>query len=327
MRADRLLSILLLLQTKGRLTAGKLAEMLEVSERTIYRDLDALSAAGIPIYAERGPGGGCILTEGYRTNLTGLTEAEVRSLFMAGVPGPLSDLGLGEVLEDAFLKLLAALPSVRRSDAERVRQRIMLDSAGWFQMEEPVPFLPLLQEALWEDRRIHLIYRKPDHQQSERLVDPYGLVAKTSIWYLVAATGQDMRVYRVSRVISATLTHEQFERPESFDLPTYWKTWCADFENSRTQYPVKIRIAPDAVNSLPLAFGEGIRTQIEQYGSWDMEGWLVLPMTFENMDIACGRLVGFGPLIEVLDPPELREHIIHLAERILAFYHQPTTSR
>ncbi len=207
MRADRLLSILLLLQTRGRITAGRLAEMLEVSERTIYRDLDALSAAGIPVYAERGPGGGCALTDGYRTNLTGLTETEIRTLFVPGVHGPLADLGLGRVLEDALLKLMAALPSVHRHDAQRVRQRLLLDAAGWFRGEEPVPYLHTVQEAIWQDRALMLTYRRPDGVNTERLVDPYGLVAKASIWYLVALdrAAAEMRVFRVSRITEAAV--------------------------------------------------------------------------------------------------------------------------
>src|SRR5579863_122106 len=176
MRADRLLVLLLLLQTRERVTAQSLAKRLEVSERTIYRDLVALSMAGVPVYAERGPGGGWSLLEDYRTNLNRLTEAEINTLFMSGAAGPLKDLGLGKAREDALLKLLAALPSVYRRHAELARQRIHLDAAGWFQQEEPVPLLPLLQEATWNDRRLRLTYlRGRDNTINQRLVDPYGL--------------------------------------------------------------------------------------------------------------------------------------------------------
>jgi predicted DNA-binding transcriptional regulator YafY len=251
MRADRLLSILLLLQTRDRMTARELSDTLNVSERTIYRDLDALNAAGIPVYTERGPGGGCALVEGYRTNLTGLTEAEVRSLFVPGVPGPLADLGLGQVLEEALLKLLVALPSMHRHDAERVRQRFMLDAAGWFQPEEPVPHLHTLQEAVWQDRKMTMVYRRGDGTQTERTVEPYGLVAKASIWYMVAAVEEQIRVYRVSRVQAATLCEERFERPLTFDLAAYWADWCAEFESSRARLPVTLRAAPELVPILP----------------------------------------------------------------------------
>src|SRR5690606_27871578 len=154
-----------------------------VSERTIYRDLDALSAAGVPVYAERGPNGGCSLVEGYRPTLTGLDEQEIRGLFITASQGPPADLGLAARLRRAVLKLLAALPAARRFDAERARQRIMLDAAGWFRTEEPVPHLGTLQAAVWQDLRLDIVYRRPDGGVSQRRVDPYGLVAKASIWY------------------------------------------------------------------------------------------------------------------------------------------------
>ena len=159
MRADRLLSLLMLLQARGRLTAPKLAQELEVSERTIYRDIDALSAAGVPVYGEAGAGGGYALLDSYRTNLTGLTEGEVRALFMLSIPKPLADLGVGRELGAALRKLAAALPSARRDDEERVRQRFLLDAVGWEQVEESAPHLPTVHQAVWEDRRLHLAYR------------------------------------------------------------------------------------------------------------------------------------------------------------------------
>ncbi len=320
MRADRLLSILLLLQSKGRLTAAQLAETLGVSERTIYRDLDALNAAGVPVYTERGPNGGCALVEGYRTSLTGLTEAEVRTLFVASVSRPLADLGLGQAVEDAMLKLLAALPSVRRDEAQRVRQRILLDAAGWFRPEEPVPFLPALQQAVWDDRKIDLVYRRSDGQQVERRVDAYGLVAKASIWYLVGVEEDRVRVYRVSRVQDATVLDERFERPPDFDLAMYWASWSAQFEASRASFPVRLRLAPALLPVLPHIFGEGIHATIAGAGPPDGDGWLTLSLTFETLSIARTHVLGFGALAEVLDPPELRESVIDTARRIVAFY-------
>src|SRR5574340_1555919 len=226
MRASRLVALLLLLQTRGRMTADALATVLEVSVRTIYRDLEALSLAGVPVYAERGPGGGWSLLEDYRTNLTRLTEAEVNTLFVSGTTGPLKDLWPAKASEDAMLKLLAALPSVYRNNAELARQRIHLDATGWFRHDEPVPHLPLLQEAIWNDRRLHLTYRRGgDNTVNQRTVNPYGLVAKASIWYLVCTTlesGGEMRVYRVARIQDAESTGEHFERPANFNLPAFW---------------------------------------------------------------------------------------------------------
>ena len=186
MRADRLLSLLLLLQARGRLTAPKLAQELEVSERTIYRDIDALSAAGVPVYGEPGRGGGYALLDSYRTNLTGLTEGEVRALFMLSIPKPLTDLGVGQELGAALRKLAAALPSARRDDEQRVRQRFLLDAVGWEQAAESVPHLPTVHRAVWEDRRLHLKYRiGPLAVQIEQTVEPYSLVAKAGDWLVV----------------------------------------------------------------------------------------------------------------------------------------------
>src|SRR3954447_10877315 len=260
MRADRLVAMLMLLQARGRMTARDLAEELEVSERTVYRDVDALSIAGVPIYAERGPGGGCALLDGYRTNLTGLNEAEVRALFLQNAPAPLSDLGLGKAVNAAMLKLSAALPAAHRQDVELMRQRIHLDSAEWFRHEEPVPYLPMIQEAVWQECRVDMVYRRADGQQSRQYVEPYGLVAKASIWYFVGSSAaqshvygvsrvktarKQLRTYRVSRVLSAELTQEHFERPSGFDLPSYWAEWSREFEKSLPSYPVNVRVSPD----------------------------------------------------------------------------------
>ncbi len=320
MRADRLLSLLMLLQSRRRVTAQQLAEELEVSERTIYRDLDALSAAGVPIYAMPGPGGGCALLESYRTNLTGLTEDEVQALFMLSIPGPLADLGVSQELKAALLKLSAALPAAYRRDAERARQRIHLDAAGWFQPDEPVPHLRTIQEAVWGDRRLKLTYRRGNGTTSERLVDPYGLVAKAGIWYLVRGLEGRIGVYRVSRIQAAELTEERFERPDGFDLAAYWTEWSAEFEASRPCYPATLRVAPEEVRYLPHFFGEGIHAVIEQAGPPDAEGWLTLSLTFETLPIACARVLGMGTMVEVLEPQELRDSVIDMAAKIVAFY-------
>jgi predicted DNA-binding transcriptional regulator YafY len=180
-RADRLLSILLLLQTHRRMTARELATRLELSERTVYRDMDALSAVGVPVSTERGKGGGCLLLDGYRTNLTGLNDAEIQALFLTNAPRLLADLGLRRAGEAALIKLLATLPAVSRRDAEFVQQRILVDTAGWNRPEEAIPSLPILQEAIWQERKVRLTYRRPNSTPGERLVDPLGLVAKGSL--------------------------------------------------------------------------------------------------------------------------------------------------
>jgi predicted DNA-binding transcriptional regulator YafY len=230
------------------MTARELAERLEVSERTIYRDLEALSTAGIPVYAERGPGGGCILVDGYQTNLTGLTESEVLALFTLRTPGPLTDLGLDKALDDALLKISAALPAASREDAERMQQRIYLDTASWHQSEEAVPYLQTIQQAVWADRRILLTYGNSNslenHTNHSLLINPYGLVAKANIWYLIGATESKIQVFRVSRIQNVTVTEEHFKRPTEFDLTVYWKEYCECLEvNYRQRKELKQKIS------------------------------------------------------------------------------------
>ena len=293
----------------------------------MYRDLEALSMAGVPVYGERGPGGGWSLLEDYRTNLTRLTEAEVNTLFMSGVAGPLADLGLGKAREDALLKLLAALPTVYRRNAEMARQRIHLDAAGWFHHDEPVPYLPMIQEAIWNDRRLQLIYQRRDNTMGKRLVNPYGLVAKASVWYLVCTTaesGGEMRVYRVSRIQSAELTDEHFERPDTFDLVAYWVKWSAEFEKSLYPYLVTLRVAPESVSELSYLFGDWVQTRqtLLQSGLPDEQGRITLSLFFESLSHARSHLLGFGTTVEVLEPQELRDSLAEYAVRIAQLYGQ-----
>ena len=226
MRADRLLSLLMLLQSRGRMTARELAEQLEVSERTIYRDMEALGIAGIPVCAERGPGGGCFLIDGYQTKLTGLNEAEIRALFLFKMARPLADLGLSKALNDAMLKLSAALPAEQRSDAEQVRQRIHLDMEDWQPNAPSVPHLQTIQEAIWHDRKLYISYEDCKLCQ-EHLIEPYGLVSKANIWYVVAASAGDQRVFCVSHIRAVVLSEEHFTRPATFDLSSFWTTYRA----------------------------------------------------------------------------------------------------
>ena len=231
--------MLLLLQTRGRMTARELAARLEVSERTIYRDLDALSLAGVPIYTERGPGGGCELLGGYQTRLNGLTEMEVRALFLLSVSAPLVDLGLGKALDDALLKLSTALPAPYRSNAELVRQRIHLDTAPWYNSEMKVSFLHIIQDALWQDHKLHLTYSSGNSHSIEQLVDPYGLVARARTWYLVGAVAGRVQVFRVSQLQAIEMTQECFERPCGFDLAAYWDERGKELKANRRRNPAR----------------------------------------------------------------------------------------
>ena len=296
MRADRLLALLMLLQTRGRMTAQALATELEVSERTIYRDVDALSAAGVPIYGEAGPDGGYALLDSYRTNLTGLSAGEVRALFMLSIPAPLADLGVSRELKSALLKLTAALPAAHRLDEEYVRQRFYLDSVGWQRDEEAVPHLKTIHQAVWEDRKLHLTVRA-FATQVEKLVDPYGLVAKAGVWYLVCAAYGQIRVHRVSYLVDAQLADETFPRPADFDLAAYWQASCAEREQNRAAFVARVRVAPGFAPILPRYFGNSIRDKIANAGAPGAEGWITLELAFESFEAARERLLAFGRVV------------------------------
>lgn len=317
MRADRLLSIMLLLQSHRRLTARDLARRLEVSERTILRDMDSLSVAGIPVFAERGAGGGWSLLDGYRTNLTGLNEVEIRALFLARSPRLLDDLGLGKAAEAAFIKLFAAVPSAKRHDAESASQRIYVDVAGWNRSEESVPLLPLLQAAVWQETRLKFTYDRGRDCNVERIADPLGLVAKGSVWYLVAVVEGDTRSYRVSRVLEAEMIDQKFIRPDGFDLVAYWRQSSAEFRSKFPRYPVVVRVHPE---TLPRLYYTGKFSQVENVGQPDDEGWVRVSICFQIEDVACECLLGFGDQVEIVEPQELRQKVVNRAKSVIAFY-------
>jgi predicted DNA-binding transcriptional regulator YafY len=290
MRATRLVSLLLLLQTRGQLTAADIAERLEVSVRTVHRDVESLAAAGVPVEALRGPAGGYRLAGGYRTRLTGLTGDEAEALFAAGMPGPAAELGLGGELAAARLKLLAALPSELQERATRAQRLFHLDARGWFRAEDSVPHLPELASAVWRGCRVKIRYRE-GNRVVQRTIDPLGLVLKAGAWYLVAHRVAGMRVYRVSRVASVRALEETCERPDGFELSAYWHEWSRAFEESRPRVEVTVRGA------------KGLRT-----------------MTFESLADAQRELLRFGPDVEVVAPEELRERIASTAREVAALY-------
>jgi predicted DNA-binding transcriptional regulator YafY len=316
MRADRLLSILLLLQVHRRMTAGELAKRLEVSERTIHRDMEALSGAGIPVVAERGVGGGWNLLEKYQTNLTGLNEAEIQTLFLTRPAHLLADLGLHQAAEAALIKLLAALPSMSRRDAEFVRQRIYVDTTGWHPTQEDNSCLPILQQAIWKERKLALTYQRGD-TSFDRVVEPLGLVAKGNAWYFIAAADGDIHTYRVSRVQDASITEETCVRPQNFDLAAYWAQSSSNFVAALPQFPVTVRIAPDVLEHI---YHAGRYARIDRADPPDGEGWITMRLLFEMEEAACGYLLTFGTRVEILEPLALREKVIQLAKEMLAFY-------
>jgi len=321
MRADRLLSLLMLLETHGKRTAVQLASDLEVSERTIYRDIVALNSAGIPIYTESGPSGGVSLIESYHTDLTGLNIEEVQALSMLGIPEPLVELGFGQKLHAALLKLSAALPSESRSTEARARQRIHLDSCWWFQSEQPAPFLQVIYQALWQDKKLHLVYRSQFNAEIEAIVAPYGLVAKAGIWYLVGAINNRLNALQLSQIIEASILDERFYRPVDFDLSRYWKSWCEEFEKNRPCYPVIVRISPELSAHLPQIFAERAEGIIVRLSPPETDGWITATLHFENLWTARSRILSLGNAIEVLEPIPLRLSVLDYASQIVKFYH------
>ena len=318
MRADRLLSVLLLLQVHRRLTARELANRLEVSERTIHRDMEALSAAGFPVFAERGSGGGWMLVEGYRTNLTGLNRDESQALFLTKPLRLLADLGLEKASNAALLKLSAALPSAHRDNAEHARQRIHVDVTGWNRSSESIEFLPALQEAVWRERQLKLIYQRGGGcDPVERLIDPLGLVAKGSVWYLVAAVEGEVRSYRVSRVLKAEATDQPCVRPKGFDLAAHWEQSTLSFKANLPQYQATVRVAPEV---FPMMRFGGRFARIGQPDLPDADGWLKVTIRFDVEEMAIEWVLSFGSRMEVLDPPSLREKVISSAKSVIAFY-------
>jgi predicted DNA-binding transcriptional regulator YafY len=305
MRATRLVSLLLLLQTRGQLTAGEIAERLEVSVRTVHRDVESLAAAGVPVEAVRGPAGGYRLAGGYRTRLTGLTADEAEALFAPGLPGPAAELGLGGELAAARLKLLAALPSELQERATRASRLFHLDTRGWFRAEDRVPHLPALSAAVWGGSRVRLLYRE-GRKVVQRTVDPLGLVLKAGAWYLVARRSAGMRVYRVSRVTAVRRLAAGFDRPGGFELAAFWDEWSRAFEQTRSRVEVTVRVDEDVRRFLP---GDP---------HLDEDGRAVVG--FQDLADAYRELLRFGPQLEVLEPVELRDRIAATAREVAALY-------
>ncbi|MET7671990.1 helix-turn-helix transcriptional regulator [Micromonospora luteifusca] len=321
MRASRLISLLLLLQARGSMTAGELARELEVSERTVYRDVLALSAAGVPVYADRGRAGGYRLLGGYRTRLTGLTRDEAEALFLAGLPGPAGDMGLADAVAAAELKVLAALPPALRDAPARAGQRFHLDVPGWFRETEPPPLLAELARAVWRDRVVQLRYRRGDREVTRR-VRPYGLVLKSGVWYLVGGVGDDTRTYRVDRVTGVEVGEESFERDEGFDLAGYWREQAGSFLRTMLRAEVTVRLSPAGLRQLrhlvdaPFVYDEVVAGA----DGPDRQGWVRARLPVESVGVAYHQLLGLGPEVEVLDPPELRELFAEAADRLRALY-------
>ncbi|WP_369190906.1 helix-turn-helix transcriptional regulator [Streptomyces sp. R08] len=318
MKSSRLVSILLLLQTRGRMTAAQLAEALEVSVRTVYRDVEALSAAGVPLYGDAGHAGGYRLLDGYRTRLTGLTTDEAEALFLAGAPGPAAELGLGPVLAAAQLKVRAALPAELREHVDRISGRFHLDAPGWYADADETPFLQTVADAVWNNRVLYAMYRRwREPTDVRRRLEPYGLVLKAGRWYVVAGPGP--RTFRVDQILELTTADptstgasdsgEEFTRPEDFDLAAYWTAHQRDFHDRLYRGEAVVRLAPGAT----------LARAVPVNGRTESDGWTLMSVPIESVEHAHGEFLRLGADIEVLAPPELRDRIARtvaqLAER------------
>ena len=324
MHASRLISVLLLLQTRGRMTARELADELEVSLRTVYRDLDGLAAAGVPVYAERGPAGGYQLVDGYRTRLTGLNQDEAEALFLSGLEGPAAQLGLGTVLAAAQLKVLAALPPELRGRAARLRERFLFVAPRWFRRDEPPAALATVAEGVWASRLLEMTYEGPDGP-AERRVEPLGLVLKAGIWYLVARRDHLLRTYRVSRILRATCLPERFERPSGFDLAAHWEATARAFEASTRRLEVLVLVRAEAIDELEYATGADVTVlppEDARAGAVPRatDGWVRAHFQTSSLETAHDDLLRLGARVEVLAPPELRVRLAATVRAMTVVY-------
>jgi len=310
MKSDRLISLLLLLQSAPRRTARDLAERLEVCERTIYRDVDALCASGVPVYTERGPEGGIALAEGYRQALMHFGEDEVRALFISG-SAILADLGLGANLDRALEKLRGGFSDVQRKAAEKARGRIHVDQRRWYQSEPPVERMALLRRAVWEDRCLEIVYEDRQKARTTRVTDPYGLVSKAGVWYLVARTGEGYRSFRVDRMIDVRECDESFVRDPSFDLDAHWRELAAQLRSGSPRFAVTLRADADAADMI--------------MGYWPTEwierdGERVLRVEFSGESVAVSQLMSWGEHVELIDPLALGASVLARARALCARY-------
>ncbi len=323
MRASRLLSILITLQAQGQRSAASLAEELEVSVRTIYRDVDALSAAGVPIYAERGAGGGFRLLDGYKTRLTGMTRPEAEAMLFMGLPGPAMQLGLADAYFASRLKLLASLPTALREEATRIAGRFHLDTAAWNPDEASIHLLPDLATAVWDQRRIRLDYESWT-KASARLVDPLGLVLKAGTWYLVAKVGAGGAArpltYRLASIRAAAVTDQTFERDPAFDLAAHWRSAQEEFVARLQQDWALVRVRAAQAERLKL-ISAAVAQNLEMLGP-DLAdpAWVRARLPIEGLPHATREMLKFGPDLEVLEPSTLRAALARAAAGMAALY-------
>ena len=325
-RAGRLVSILLLLQTRGRLTATALAAELEVSVRTIYRDVESLQGAGVPIYGDAGPAGGYQLLDGYRTRLTGLSAPEAEAMFLAGLPEPAAALGLGTVVAAAALKLRAALPADLRDRSGRIQERFHLDAPGWYSDGAETPFLVAVADAVWNERRIQVRYRRwRAPTDVTRTLCPLGLVLKAGRWYVIGAVDETVRTFRVDQILDLSPL-DGFQRPPGFDLGSYWRGYLRDFHERLARDEAVIRLSPAGRERFAMLFSGPVAAAAEaSAGPPDAAGWITTTIPIESYAHAETELLRLGGQVEVVSPAELRYRLAAIAESLAALYGHPDT--
>jgi predicted DNA-binding transcriptional regulator YafY len=315
MRASRLLSILIMLQLRGQLTAEYLAEEFEVSVRTIYRDIDALSAAGIPVYGDRGPGGGFQLIDGYRTKLTGLDPDETEAMLLIGLPGAAQAMGLGNAAKRARNKLLVALPGSGGDEASRIAGRFHLDSADWYRAARPTPFLAQVARAVLDRQLLAMTYQSWTAQR-DWVVEPYGLVLKAGNWYIVASGHGKMRSFNVADIKAINVLPDRFVPPAEFDLATWWAESARSFEKQLRPGTAILRASPTGLQRLRL-LGTYAGEAVAKAQSADNDGWRIVELPLETIDSAAPILLGVGSEIDIIAPVALRTEIARLAKLVL----------
>jgi predicted DNA-binding transcriptional regulator YafY len=319
MLASRLLSLLMLLQSRGRLSAPALARQLEVSVRTVYRDIDSLSAAGVPVYGDPGRNGGYQLRDGWRTQLTGLTSGEARALLLAGMPGPAKALGMGEAAASAHLKLVAALPADWRSDAERVGSRFHLDPVDWFRDAAPADHLREVAHAVWNEQRLRMRYESWT-EVAEREVEPLGLVLKAGAWYVVARRGRVARTYKLTNMHEVQVLAQRFKRPGQFDLAAYWAEATQRFEEGVYHDFATLRASPAGLKRLR-QFSPVVAQAVQRTATRpDADGWVRVTVPIESIEHAARVMLKLGAEAEVREPAGLRARLAQAAREMLALY-------
>lgn len=324
MQASRLLNILLLLQARGRLTAGALAQAMEVSQRTILRDIDQLSAAGVPLWSERGRQGGFQLREGWSTQLTGITEPESRALLLAGLPGPATELGLGAAAASARLKMVASLPTAWREQADRVGQRLHIDPVDWYRARDTPKFLQEVADAVWRGRRLTVDYDSW-RGTARRDLEPLGLVLKAGAWYLVARVAgrpgeRAYRTYRLASLLGVAPSASTFKRPRGFDLARSWQASSAKFESELRQLPVRARVSPRGLKWMLNARLQATVMPATHPGRLSQPGWHEVLLPIESIEEGARQLMAWGAEIEVVEPAALRAQLRLQASQVVAVY-------